>query len=190
MRYVLVCLCLRGFDDYVFVHKKLMIMKQFLRILFVPLLRTLLLSGFGVVMVSSILSAAPINVGDEYGGGTVVYILQPGDPGYSAGELHGFVAAKDDLPKESVNWFEAKSAVERMEVNGNKGWSLPNEGELSLLYKNQTLVGGFRDYSYYWSGSEVGQKALAIDFFNGEKILSPKSGTMSGIKRARAIRKF
>ncbi len=166
-------------------------MKRFLKMLCIPFLRTLLLSGLGIIMVSSILSAAPVTIGDEYGGGKVAYLLQPGDSGYKAGESHGLIAAKEDLPQESLSWFEAKSAVERMELSGNKGWNLPNESELSILYKNKDMIGGFREYSYYWSGSEVGnQKALTIDFFNGEKIPSLKSGNMPGIRRVRPVRKF
>ena len=150
-----------------------------------------MLLGLCVVSVSPLLSAAPINVGDEYGGGKVFYILQPGDQGYKAGELHGLVAANEDLPQESLSWFEAKAAVEMMEVRGNKGWSLPNVKELSLLYQSKDLVGGFRDYSYYWSGTEVDrQKALTIDFFNGEKVISVKSGALPGIRRVRPVLKF
>ncbi|HUR30326.1 MAG TPA: DUF1566 domain-containing protein, partial [Saprospiraceae bacterium] len=36
-------------------------------------------------------------VGDSDGGGRVAYILQTGDPGYVAGEIHGLIAAYDDL---------------------------------------------------------------------------------------------
>lgn len=165
-------------------------MKFFSKTLFIRLMMALQLSCLGVT-VSAVSFAAPLNVGDEYGGGKVVYILQPGDPGYKADEPHGLVAAKEDLPQESLTWFEAKAAVERMEISGNKGWSLPNERELSLLYQNKDLVGGFRDYSYYWSGSEVDrQKALTIDFYNGEKVASVESGALTGIRRVRPIRKF
>jgi len=135
--------------------------------------------------------AAPINVGDEYGGGRVVYVLQPGDPGYSAGEPHGLIAAKEDLPDETLSWSEAKAAAERLEISGNRGWSLPNERELGLMYQNKELVGGLREFSYYWSGSEVGpQKAVTLDFYNGEKVVSLKSGPMLGIRRVRPVRKF
>ena len=154
-------------------------------------MKALLLSGLGIVTVSAVSSAAPINIGDEYGGGKVVYILQPGDPGYKADEPHGLIAAREDLPQESLTWFEAKAAVERLDISGNKGWSMPTQEELSLLYKNKAVVGGFREYSYYLSASEVDkQKAWALDFFNGEKVITFKSGALTGIRRIRPIRKF
>lgn len=166
-------------------------MKSIVEVLVLRPFRVLMLLCVAVLMVSGVLSAAPISVGDEYGGGKVVYILQPGDPGYKADEPHGLIAAKEDLPQESLSWFEAKAAAERMEIGGNKGWSLPSEKELSLLYRNKDAVGGFREFSYYWSGSEVGrERAVTLDFFNGDRVESVKSGSMPGIRRIRVVRKF
>ncbi len=45
-----------------------------------------------------------VDVGDEYGGGIVAYLFQPGDKGYNKNKQHGLIAAKSDI---QINYTDA-----------------------------------------------------------------------------------
>jgi hypothetical protein len=98
-------------------------------------------------------SQSRLDIGDNYGGGKVAYILKQGDHGYVPGETHGLIAAKGDLSYNDT-WKNAVKACREYRAGGFSDWRLPKKDELIKLFNKRFEIGGFKDRHYYWSGTE------------------------------------
>jgi DUF1680 family protein len=100
-----------------------------------------------------------------------------------------------DMVKSCTELNSAAHLCNDLSVNGMRGWFLPSEAELSLLYKNLKAkgLGNFRDggmkdnFSYWASSQQTADMAAHIDFAdNGRHHGDDKDFP----RRVRAIRAF
>jgi phosphodiesterase/alkaline phosphatase D-like protein len=152
--------------------------------------------------------AGRISLGDNYGVGKIAYILQPGDPGFVPGEVHGFIAAASDYDgavqwgcqevltgangltlgtgKQNSNSISGACALQGIAATVSAGWYLPSRDELNKLYQNRSIIGGFNTGTY-WSSSEADHtNSWQQNFSNGEQSTINKNASL----HVRLIRSF
>ena len=134
-------------------------------------------------MIGGIASVVPINVGDSYGGGTVIYLFQSGDLGYIAGEFHGIIVANEDAGYSpwgcnGVTTSAVGSSVGAATQNtsniiasncgssaaqfcieyrggGYTDWVLPSINELNIVFTNRSFLPSSLSQYLYWSSTEI-----------------------------------
>lgn len=144
---------------------------------------------------------ANLSIGDKYEGGTVFYILLPGDTSYDPDMQHGFIVS-DDLTTSKWGCVDVSHAL--FSDNGSEnidiiitycgvntaayktfelGWSLPTYKELLLLSEANIV----NTLDYYWSSNKHSYtEALSIRLSDG----NIKAQHVNTMLKLRGIKEF
>jgi hypothetical protein len=165
---------------------------------------------------NEIIYRVPLKVGVRYAGGIIGYVLQIGDPGYVASEIHGLIAAPSDIgaapwgcgvtgTSTALGTGAANTAIissicgsgtaaklcDDLILGGYSDWYLPSRDELYKVYVNRNIIGGFvtteTESALYWTSSFwLSGFPLQMYFANGD-VWDQNTYT---IRKVRAVRSF
>lgn len=76
--------------------------------------------------------------------------------------------------KLTYTFNQAQKYAEQLNAHGHKDWRVPTKGELSVLFKNRAVIGGFNETGLYpagsyWSSSQDDDVALLQRFSDGDQ---------------------
>ena len=81
------------------------------------------------------------SVGEKFGGGIVLYVYQPGDYGYIAGETHGIIVAEKDLT--GLRTFGLNTTDISALTSGNIGYGKSNTEAIVNAYPDSATAAKF-----------------------------------------------
>jgi|GEM_PF-3917945 len=144
-----------------------------------------------------------LQVGDSFGNGTIFYIFQPGDPGYVAGQTHGWyvgdtylnngwgcyglaIAGADGTAlgtgqQNSIDLINGCNVLDAADLAASLGGFLPSKDELTLLknsgyFPYPNLCDPPFNLCKVWSSSEIdANTAWALDIVTNTMIAEPKN---------------
>lgn len=128
--------------------------------------------------------------GTAYGEAVSFY---PEHPDYYVLKSAGLMVQKEDLAR-GVQFLSAESLCENSTVGGFTDWRLPTISELSTLYANEDLIGGFftqyYDTTIYWSSSVnllYGNGYYYVLGFRSGEIYTEWSGENYNVRAVRSL---
>jgi len=96
-------------------------MKYFVTRTVLRLMKSLLLSFFVLLGVSPLSQARTLKVGDEYAGGIVIYLFQPGEEGFKERAEEVMIVGETTL-SEHLYWSDAKAASDKFDPPSYGDW--------------------------------------------------------------------
>jgi hypothetical protein len=108
-------------------------------------LMKLLKKGDGYYKVQYIIRNVTLEIGQYFQGGIIIQLDE--------NKEHGLIAATKDCHENTTNFESAKRYCAELELNGFNDWRLPNEHEISLLYKSKYILSGIH-YNIYYGGND------------------------------------
>jgi hypothetical protein len=130
-------------------------------------------NSIGTAYGNTVIFTTSINIGDNYGGGKVAYILQSGDPGYVEGQNHGIIAAPSDQ-STGIKWYNGTytttnasgTAIGTGNANTNAIVSSQGYGSYAAILCSDLVLGGYNDW-YLPSKDELNKLYLNIANIGG-----------------------